>query len=53
MSKSSETKKQAAKALVELVVAASSTETFDECFGFQDRSISQAASEVMEAIFDD
>jgi hypothetical protein len=53
MSKSAETKKQAAKALIELVVAASSTSTFEDCFDFLDRRIEQAASEVMEAIFDD
>jgi hypothetical protein len=53
MSKSTETKKQAAKALIELVVAASSTSTFEDCFDFMDRRIEQAAAEVMEAIFDD
>lgn len=53
MSKSTETKKQAAKALIELVVAASGTSTFEDCFDFMDRRIEQAAAEVMEAIFDD
>lgn len=53
MAKDQQELKQAVIALIELVQAASSTDTFSDLFDWHDRTVKKATMEIIEVLFDD